>query len=141
MCRCNSGWKKEIAFAPLADNVSPVMGRDVSGPTATVLSVAKIDQFYTTDGALFNLRFDPRSVSGTKGKEILGGIVKTYFDNYGEHIQINVVSDETLREAQKHPEDYKNLLVRVAGYLAYFTELDRKVQDNIIERTAHYYSS
>lgn len=129
------------AFAPLADNVSPVMGRDVSGPTATVLSVAKIDQFYTTDGALFNLRFDPRSVSGTKGKEILGGIVKTYFDNYGEHIQINVVSDETLREAQKHPEDYKNLLVRVAGYLAYFTELDRKVQDNIIERTAHYYSS
>ena len=125
------------AFTPLADNVSPVMGRDINGPTATVLSVAKIDQFYTTDGTLFNLRFDPRSISGEKGKEILGGVVKTYFDNYGEHIQINVVSDETLREAQKHPEKYKNLLVRVAGYLAYFTELDKKVQDNIIDRTVH----
>ena len=125
------------AHAPLGDNVSPVMGRDVNGPTATVLSVAKIDQFQTTDGTLFNLRFDPRSISGEKGKEILGGVVKTYFDNYGEHIQINVVSDETLREAQKHPEDYKNLLVRVAGYLAYFTELDKKVQDNLIDRTLH----
>ena len=125
------------AFTPLGDNVSPVMGRDVNGPTATVLSVAKIDQFYTTDGALFNLRFDPRSIGGEKGKAVLGGVVKTYFDNYGEHIQINVVSDETLREAQKHPEDYKNLLVRVAGYLAYFTELDKPVQDNIIDRTVH----
>ncbi|SCJ58027.1 4-hydroxyphenylacetate decarboxylase large subunit [uncultured Eubacterium sp.] len=125
------------AFAPLGDNVSPVMGRDISGPTATVLSVAKIDQFYTTDGTLFNIRFDPRSIAGEKGREVLGGVVKTYFDNYGEHIQINVVSDETLREAQKHPEDYKNLLVRVAGYLAYFTELDKNVQDNIIARTLH----
>ena len=125
------------AFAPLGDNVSPVMGRDTSGPTATVLSVAKIDQFYTTDGTLFNIRFDPRSIAGEKGKEVLGGVVKTYFDNYGEHIQVNVVSDETLREAQKHPEDYKNLLVRVAGYLAYFTELDKNVQDNIIARTLH----
>ncbi|MFR1723195.1 glycyl radical protein [Emergencia timonensis] len=125
------------AFAPLGDNVSPVMGRDVNGPTATVLSVAKIDQFYTTDGTLFNIRFDPRSIAGEKGKDVLGGVVKTYFDNYGEHIQINVVSDETLREAQKHPEEYKNLLVRVAGYLAYFTELDQSVQDNIIARTLH----
>lgn len=125
------------AFSPLGDNVSPVMGRDVTGPTATVLSVAKIDQFQTTDGTLFNIRFDPRTISGEKGKEVLGGVVKTYFDNYGEHIQINVVSDETLREAQKKPEDYKNLLVRVAGYLAYFTELDKSVQDNIIARTLH----
>ena len=125
------------AYAPLGDNVSPVMGRDITGPTATVLSVAKIDQFYTTDGTLFNIRFDPRSISGEKGKEVLGGVVKTYFDNYGEHIQINMVSDETLREAQKHPEDYKNLLVRVAGYLAYFTELDKNVQENIISRTLH----
>lgn len=125
------------AGASLADNVSPCMGRDITGPTATVLSVSKIDQFYTTDGTLFNLRFDPRSIGGEKGKEVLGGVVKTYFDNYGEHIQINVVSDETLRAAQEHPEDYKNLLVRVAGYLAYFTELDRSVQDNIISRTLH----
>jgi len=125
------------AHTPLGDNVSPVMGRDVNGPTATVLSVAKIDQFQTTDGTLFNLRFDPRSISGDKGRDILGGVVKTYFDHYGEHIQINVVSDETLKEAQKHPEDYKHLLIRVAGYLAYFTELDKNVQDNIIARTLH----
>ncbi len=121
----------------LGDNVSPVMGRDVNGPTATVLSVSKIDQFNTTDGALYNLRFDPRSISGEKGKNVLGGVVKTYFDHYDEHIQINVVSDRTLREAQKKPEDYKNLLVRVAGYLAYFTELDSNVQENIISRTVH----
>ena len=123
--------------ASLADNVSPCMGRDITGPTATVLSVAKIDQFYTTDGTLFNLRFDPRSIGGEKGKNVLGGVVKTYFDNYGEHIQINVVSNETLKKAQEEPENYKNLLVRVAGYLAYFTELDKSVQDNIISRTLH----
>ncbi|MFV0363023.1 MAG: glycyl radical protein [Suipraeoptans sp.] len=125
------------AHAPLGDNVSPVMGRDINGPTATVLSVAKIDQFQTTDGTLFNLRFDPRSIAGEKGRDILGSVVKTYFENYGEHIQINVVSNETLKEAQKNPEDYKNLLVRVAGYLAYFTELDKNVQDNLIDRTLH----
>lgn len=121
----------------LADNVSPAMGRDITSPTATVLSVAKIDQFYTTDGTLYNLRFDPRSVGGEKGKEILGSVVETYFDHYGEHIQINVVTDETLRDAQKNPEKHKNLLVRVAGYLAYFTELDETVQENIISRTLH----
>ena len=121
----------------LADNVSPAMGRDVHGPTATVLSVAKIDQLNTTDGTLYNLRFDPRSISGEKGLETLGGVVKTYFEYNGHHIQINVVDDDTLRDAQAHPENYKNLLVRVAGYLAYFTELDKSVQDNIISRTVH----
>lgn len=125
------------AHAPLGDNVSPVMGRDINGPTATVLSVAKIDQFQTTDGTLFNLRFDPRSIAGEQGREVLGGVVKTYFNNFGEHIQINVVSNETLKKAQENPEDYKNLLIRVAGYLAYFTELDKRVQDNLIDRTVH----
>lgn len=125
------------AFTALADNASPVMGRDVNGPTATVLSVAHLDQMNTNDGALFNLRFDPRTITGEKGKNVIGGVIKTYFNNMGEHIQINVVSDETLRAAQKHPEDYRDLLVRVAGYLAYFTELDKSVQDNIIARTSH----
>ncbi|WP_165445190.1 glycyl radical protein [Bacilliculturomica massiliensis] len=125
------------AYTPLADNCSPVMGRDVNGPTATVLSVAKLDQINTNDGALFNLRFDPRTIAGAKGRQVIGSVIKTYFDHFGEHIQINVVSDETLKAAQKHPEDYRDLLVRVAGYLAYFTELDKEVQDNIIARTAH----
>lgn len=69
--------------------------------------------------------------------EVLGGVVKTYFEYNGHHIQINVVDDDTLRDAQAHPENYKNLLVRVAGYLAYFTELDASVQNNLISRTVH----
>ncbi|MCH4168001.1 MAG: formate C-acetyltransferase/glycerol dehydratase family glycyl radical enzyme [Streptococcaceae bacterium] len=125
------------AYSPLNDNCSPVMGRDVNGPTATVMSVAKLDQINAEDGCLFNLRFDPRSISGSKGKSVISGVIKTYFDHFGEHIQINVVDDKTLRKAQEKPEDYRNLLVRVAGYLAYFTELDKEVQDNIISRTAH----
>ncbi|MBN7774102.1 glycyl radical protein [Clostridium aminobutyricum] len=125
------------AGAPLADNVSPAMGRDVNGPTAAVLSVAHLDQINCNDGALFNLRFDSRSIAGKKGHDVIGGVIKTYFNHLGEHIQINVVSDETLRAAQEKPEDYRDLLVRVAGYMAYFTELDKGVQDAIISRTAH----
>lgn len=120
------------------DNCSPVMGRDVNGPTACVNSVAKLDQKNAQDGCLYNIRFDPRSIQGTKGRAVLESVVKTYFGNMGEHIQINVIDDATLREAQKHPEDYRNLLVRVAGYLAYFTELDIDVQEALIARTAHH---
>ena len=126
-----------FAYEGVNDNCSPVMGRDVSGPTATVKSVAKLDQKNAKDGCLYNLRFDPRSVQGEKGREILRSVIKTYFDNMGEHIQINVVDDKTLRAAQQEPEKYRNLLVRVAGYLAYFTELDKDVQENVIARTAH----
>lgn len=126
-----------LAGHTLSDNSSPAMGRDLSGPTATVKSVAALDQVHFNDGALFNLRFDPKGIQGEKGLEIIEGVIKTYFDHYGEHIQINVVDDETLRKAQEHPEDYRGLMVRVAGYMAYFTELDRAAQDSIIERTAH----
>ncbi len=126
-----------FACAPVNDNCSPVMGRDISGPTATVNSVAKLDQKNAKDGCLYNLRFDPRSIQGEKGLQVLESVIKTYFNNMGEHIQINVVDDATLRAAQKKPEDYRNLLVRVAGYLAYFTELDNDVQEALIARTAH----
>ncbi|MFV0529621.1 MAG: glycyl radical protein [Lachnospiraceae bacterium] len=122
---------------PLNDNCSPVMGRDQNGPTAAVRSVARLGQKNAQDGCLYNLRFDPRSVQGSKGREILHSMIRTYFDNMGEHIQINVVDDQTLKKAQIEPEKYSGLLVRVAGYLAYFTELDKDVQDNIIARTAH----
>lgn len=126
-----------FAYEGVNDNCSPVMGRDVNGPTATVKSVAKLDQKNAKDGCLYNLRFDPRSVQGDKGRGILRSVVQTYFDNMGEHIQINVVNNETLRAAQKEPEKYRDLLVRVAGYLAYFTELDSDVQESVIARTAH----
>ncbi|MBP1736292.1 MAG: formate C-acetyltransferase/glycerol dehydratase family glycyl radical enzyme [Oscillospiraceae bacterium] len=126
-----------FAYEPVNDNCSPVMGRDVSGPTAAIRSVSKLNQWNAQDGCLYNIRFDPRSISGEKGLLILDSIVKTYFERMGEHIQINVVDDETLRQAQQKPEQYRDLLVRVAGYLAYFTELDRDVQNNIILRTSH----
>lgn len=126
-----------FAYDPVNDNCSPVMGRDVNGPTAAVKSVAKLDQKNAKDGCLYNIRFDPRSVQGEKGRKILRSVVETYFDNMGEHIQVNVVDTETLRAAQREPEKYRNLLVRVAGYLAYFTELDKDVQENVISRTAH----
>lgn len=125
------------AGEPYCDNASPTMGRDLSGPTATVKSVAAIDQKKFHDGALFNLRFDPKGIEGEKGLQILEGVIKTYFDNGGEHIQINVVDDKTLKAAQNEPEKYKGLMVRVAGYMAYFTELDKAAQDTIIYRTAH----
>ena len=92
------------------------------------------------DGALFNLRFDPKGVEGEKGLAAIEGVIKTYFKHGGEHIQINVVDNKTLRDAQIHPEYHKGLMVRVAGYMAYFTELDKGAQDTIIGRTAHYES-
>ena len=126
-----------FAHEPVNDNCSPAMGRYVSGPTACVNSVAHIDQKNTGDGCLFNLRFDPRSIQGENGIKVLDSVVKTFFRNMGEHIQINVIDNKTLRAAQEHPEEYRNLLVRVAGYLAYFTELDEEMQEAVIARTAH----
>ena len=113
------------------------MGRDVNGPTATVKSVAGMTPADLHEGALYNLRFDPKGVQGEAGQEIIEGVVKTYFQDGGQHIQINVVDNETLRKAQQKPEDYKGLMVRVAGYMAYFTELDKSAQDVIIDRTPH----
>lgn len=134
---CGATPDGRLAGQPYCDNSSPTMGRDISGPTATVKSVAAIDQKKFHDGALFNIRFDPKGIEGDKGIQIIEGVIKTYFDQGGEHIQINVVDDETLRKAQEKPEDYKGLMVRVAGYMAYFTELDKAAQDTIIYRTAH----
>lgn len=125
------------AGEPLCDAASPMMGRDVEGPTATVKSVAAMDQAGLHEGALFNLRFDPKGVQGENGRNIIRGVIKTFFEDGGEHIQINVVDNETLKDAQKNPENYKGLMVRVAGYMAYFTELDKTAQDAIIYRTAH----
>ena len=126
------------AGEPFCDNASPMMGRDTSGPTATVKSVASMGQASFHDGALFNLRFDPKGVEGEKGLQSIEGVIRTYFKHGGEHIQINVVDTETLRDAQIHPEMHKGLMVRVAGYMAYFTELDKSAQDTIIYRTAHF---
>ena len=83
------------------------------------------------------MRFDPRGVQGEKGIETIKGIIRAFFNEGGQHIQINVVDNKTLRKAQEDPESYRGLVVRVAGYMAYFTELDKQVQDALIDRTAH----
>ena len=123
------------AFTPQADNASPMSGRDTNGPTAALSSVAYTDLFMMQTGELVNQRFDPALLRGEKGLDILESIVRGYFEQYGEHLQVNVVDTETLRAAQKNPKEYQNILVRVAGYSAYFVELERKVQDDIISRT------
>lgn len=137
---CGATPDGRLAGEPFCDNASPMMGRDTNGPTATVKSVASMGQASFHDGALFNLRFDPQGVAGEKGLKAIEGVIKTFFFHGGEHIQINVVDDETLRAAQINPEKYKGLMVRVAGYMAYFTELDKDAQDTIIYRTAHFKS-
>lgn len=126
-----------LAGEPVSDNASPMMGRDVNGPTSTIKSIASLGQTRFWDGALFNLRFDPRGIEGEKGLQTIETVIKAYFKEGGQHIQINVVNDETLRDAQRHPERHRGLLVRVAGYMAYFTELDEVVQEAIINRTPH----
>lgn len=123
------------AKTPVADGVSPAAGRDVNGPTAAANSVAKLDHFIASNGTLFNMKFHPSALKGTSGLESFVALVRGYFDQKGSHMQFNVVSRETLQEAQKNPEKYRNLVVRVAGYSALFTTLSKSLQDDIINRT------
>ncbi len=124
-----------LAFTPVADGVSPSAGKDVNGPTAAANSVSKLDHFIASNGTLYNMKFHPTALAGTHGLQNFVSLVRGYFDQKGAHMQFNVVSRETLRDAQKHPEKYKSLVVRVAGYSALFTTLSRSLQDDIIKRT------
>lgn len=124
-----------LAHTPVADGVSPAAGRDSHGPTATANSVAKLDHFIASNGTLFNMKFHPSALSGKEGLLKFVGLIRAYFDQKGMHMQFNVVSSETLLDAQKHPEQYKHLVVRVAGYSALFTTLSKSLQDDIIRRT------
>ncbi|MBQ5841083.1 MAG: glycyl radical protein [Clostridia bacterium] len=124
-----------LAYTPVADGVSPVAGKDVTGPTAAATSVSRLDHYIASNGTLYNMKFHPTALSGRAGLENFAALVRTYFDKKGSHMQFNVVSRETLLDAQKHPENYKSLVVRVAGYSALFTTLSRSLQDDIIRRT------
>ena len=123
------------ARRPVADGVSPSAGRDVNGPTASANSVSAIDHSIASNGTLFNMKFHPSALEGDSGIESFIALVRGYFDKKGSHMQFNVVSKETLIDAQKHPEKYKSLVVRVAGYSALFTTLSKSLQDDIINRT------
>ncbi len=124
-----------LAYQPVADGVSPSAGKDTSGPTAAATSVARLDHFNATNGTLYNMKFHPSALAGRAGLESFAALIHTFFDKKGMHMQFNVVSRETLLDAQAHPEQYKSLVVRVAGYSALFTTLSRSLQDDIIRRT------
>lgn len=124
-----------LAYQPVADGVSPSAGKDVNGPTAAANSVSRLDHYIASNGTLFNQKFHPSALSGRNGLENFVGLIRSYFDQKGSHMQFNVVSRETLLGAQKHPEQYKHLVVRVAGYSALFTTLSKSLQDDIIRRT------
>jgi len=124
-----------LARAPLADGVSPRQGKDVKGPTAALNSVAKLDHFLASNGTLLNQKFLPSALAGDTGLQNFAAIIRSYFDHKGMHVQFNVVDRETLIAAQKDPDKYRDLVVRVAGYSAQFVVLAKEVQDDIINRT------
>lgn len=122
------------AGKPVSEGISPEKGADVNGPTAVIKSCAKMDHL-KTGGTLLNQKFTPEVVAGEEGLDNLANFVRSYFNMDGHHVQFNVVHRELLLDAQKKPDEYKDLIVRVAGYSDHFRNLDKPLQDEIIERT------
>ena len=125
------------AGQPLSEGVSPFAGSDVASPLAAMRSSAKVNHDVHTGGTLLNLRLSENLVATDRGKRNLGNMLHSYFSLGAFHVQFNTVSTETLRKAQKNPEMYKDLLVRVAGYSTQFVNLSPEMQEAIIVRTAH----
>ena len=123
-------------FEPLSEGISPFQGADKKGPTAVLKSAAKIDHI-KTGGTLLNQKFSPSFFKDDQSITKLGHLIRSYFRMDGHHIQFNVVNAKTLRDAQKHPEKYSDLIVRVAGYSDYFNDLGEDLQNEIIRRTEH----
>jgi len=124
------------AWKPLSEGVSPVQGADRHGPTAVVKSVSKMDHT-RTGGTLLNQKLTPHILKDDEGLGKFVDLVRTYFRLDGHHIQFNVVDAATLKAAQKNPDEYRNLIVRVAGYSDYFCDLGEALQNEIIARTEH----
>jgi len=125
-----------FAKEPVSEGISPVQGADVNGPTSVIKSASKIDHL-RTGGTLLNQKFTPNFLSTEEGIEKVLYLIRSYFRMDGHHIQFNVVDANTLRDAQKHPEKYRDLIVRVAGYSDYFVDLGEDLQNEIIRRTEH----
>ncbi|TBM01313.1 formate C-acetyltransferase [Hafnia paralvei] len=122
----------------LADGgLSPMLGQDAQGPTAVLKSVSKLDNYLLSNGTLLNVKFTPSTLEGQSGLNKLADFLGAFTKLKLQHIQFNVVNAETLRAAQAKPQDYAGLVVRVAGYSAFFVELSKEIQDDIIRRTAH----
>jgi formate C-acetyltransferase len=124
------------ATEPLSEGISPVQGADRKGPTAVFKSASKMDHL-RTGGTLLNQKFTPDLLAGEDGTEKLTHLIRSYFKLNGHHIQLNVVSADMLRDAQNHPEKYRDLVVRVAGYSDYFVDITEDLQNEIIKRTEH----
>lgn len=122
------------AYKPVSEGISPDKGADRKGPTAVIKSAAKMDHI-KTGGTLLNQKFTPSVVKGEQGLENMASLVKAYFHMDGHHIQFNVIERKTLLAAQQNPDEYKDLIVRVAGYSDHFNNLSKALQDEIIERT------
>lgn len=123
-----------LAHKPVSEGISPEKGADVHGPTAVIKSCAKMDHLQT-GGTLLNQKFTPAVVAGEEGLNQMANLIRTYFNMDGHHIQFNVIDRQTLIDAQNHPDEYKDLIVRVAGYSDHFRNLSKALQDEIIERT------
>ncbi|MGM8756108.1 formate C-acetyltransferase [Enterobacter chuandaensis] len=127
-----------FAGEQLADGgLSPMLGQDMQGPTAVLKSVSKLDNYLLSNGTLLNVKFTPATLEGDAGLQKLADFLRAFTQLKLQHIQFNVVNAETLREAQRRPQDFAGLVVRVAGYSAFFVELSKEIQDDIIRRTAH----
>jgi len=131
---CGASANGRHAGKPVSEGISPTQGADEQGPTAVLLSAAKLDHL-STGGTLLNLKFTPSSVADDKGLEAVAGLIRSYFAMDGHHIQFNVVNREKLIAAQQNPEEYKDLIVRVAGYSDHFRNLSNALQNEIIDRT------
>ncbi|MBF1329104.1 MAG: formate C-acetyltransferase/glycerol dehydratase family glycyl radical enzyme, partial [Mogibacterium diversum] len=127
------------AHKPVSEGISPEKAADVNGPTAVIKSCAKMDHL-ATSGTLLNQKFTPDVVAGDEGLAHMADLVRSYFAMDGHHIQFNIIDRATLIEAQKNPEEYKDLIVRVAGYSDFFRNLDKPLQDEIINRTEQSFS-
>ncbi len=124
------------AHKPVSEGISPEKGADVNGPTGVIRSCAKMDHL-STGGTLLNQKFSPSLVAGEQGLNQMANLVKSYFNMDGHHIQFNVIDRETLILAQQNPDEYRDLIVRVAGYSDHFRNLSKALQDEIIGRTEH----
>jgi formate C-acetyltransferase len=123
-----------LAQKPVSDGISPEKGADIKGPTAVIKSCSKMDHT-STGGTLLNQKFTPSSIEGDEGLENVSSLVRSYFELMGHHIQFNVIDKKVLLDAQKNPDEYKDLIVRVAGYSDHFNNLEKALQDEIIDRT------
>ena len=123
-----------MAGTAVNNGVSPSNGSELSGPTAVIFSEAKLPSIWFQKGSIFNMRLGANALTNEEGRNRVLALVKTHFKNMQYHVQFNVLDDETLVDAQENPEEYRDLMVRIAGYSAFFTPLNRELQNDVIER-------